>query len=1034
MEEKGIIRPSNSPWSAPIVIVQKKDGTARFCVDYRALNDKTRKDAYPIPRIEDNLDALEGSTWFSTLDLASGYWQVAVAEKDKPKTAFTTKFGLYEFNVLPFGLTNGPATFQRLMEQVLKGLQWRTLVLYLDDIVVFSSSLEEHLERLEAVFGRLREAGLKLKPRKCRFFQRQVNFLGHIIDEKGIHTDPEKVKQIQTWACPRNVHDVRVFLGLTSYYRRFVKDYAKKASPLYKLTKKDVEFIWSEEQEAAFQNLKQELAECTQLAYPKCGEGPFILDTDASGEAIGAVLSQIQEGKEQVLAFGSRCLSAAERNYCVTRKELLAVVYFMCYYKHYLLGSEVTVRSDHGSLRWLKEMKNPTGQVARWIERLAPFHWKIEHRAGKQHTNADAMSRKQCVGDCVQCLKMFPDIQEGMERERQLLAELGEVVLTVNRVNKATGPRKGRGQRKAEHRAERDEELIHEVRGIWDKEEIAQAVSRDPVLAKLLTWETKPRWEEIATESTEIKYYWQLWGTGRIAIRDGLLWFKWDVDGSQFQWKLVVPRSYQARVLEVLHDHPAAGHFGEVRSIALMRRVPVYWFKCYKAMRMHCRACDLCLRCKPQVKRPRAPMQSFTAGEPLERMAIDIKGELHQSRNGNSVILVAVDYFTKFVVLVPLPDQRAITVAKAMVNEVFTKIGIPRLLHSDRGTDFMSALFQETCNLLQIEKTATTPWRPQSDGMVERFNRTLGSMLRQHVDQTQDDWDELLPLCALAYNSSKHTSSGYTPNFLMFGRDFRVPLEYVLPTPDEDEWNWTTYKTVDHYVKRLAESLQQTYALTREALQRSVAVQKRYYNKKAKERKFAVGQSVWLYNPRRRRGRTPKLDIPWEGPYAIVRILGDVLYEIQASRRSKSKIVHVDKLAATKQTYDTSWVSALPQRKKEQEKAEEILTDLSKMFERAADRDEGVVNPIQEPEVLGEGVVEVDSDPVIPAEENVDGDETISSGGGAEVADPEPEAIDEPDVKVPKGDPTMQKTTRSGKQYYVGNQAREAAAPGLSTA
>jgi hypothetical protein len=295
------------------------------------------------------------------------------------------------------------------MEKVLHGLQWKTCVLYLDDIVVFSRTLEEHVKRLKEVFQRLADAGLKLKPKKCAFFRRQVHFLGHVVDSDGIHTDPEKVKKIQEWATPSSVHDVRVFLGLTSYYRKYVRDYALIASPLYQLTKKDEEFHWEGAQDMAFETLKQVLTEHTVLSYPKLGAGEFVLDTDASGTAIGAVLSQVQDGEEKVLAFGSRCLSEPEKNYCVTRKELLALVYFMCYYKHYLIGTNVKVRTDHGSLTWLKNMKNPTGQVARWLEKLAPFDWHIEHRPGRQHGNADALSRRLCPGDCAQCLRMSPD-------------------------------------------------------------------------------------------------------------------------------------------------------------------------------------------------------------------------------------------------------------------------------------------------------------------------------------------------------------------------------------------------------------------------------------------------------------------------------------------------------------------------------------------------------------------------------------------------------------------------------------------------
>ena len=562
MEDKGIIRPSMSPWSAPVVIVQKKDGTLRFCVDYRGLNAKTIKDAYPLPRIEDNLDSLRGAHWFTTLDLASGYWQVAVAEKDKPKTAFTTRFGLYEFNVLPFGLTNGPATFQRLMERVLRGLQWKILVLYLDDIIVFADTFLEHMLRLEKVLQRLREANLRLKLKKCQFFKNQVNFLGHVIDCKGIHMDPEKVRTINDWLTPVDLHDLRSFLGLAAYYRRFVKGYAAIASPLYDLTRKNVDFQWGEAQQEAFEQIKSDLTNMVTLSYPVSGT-EFLLDTDASASAIGAVLSQVQDGVEKVISFGSRCLSTSERNYCVTRKEMLAVVYFMCHYKHYLIGAHVTVRSDHGSLRWLKNMKQPTGQVARWMERLAPFDWVIQHRPGRHHQNADALSRARCPGDCVQCSKIRATVDPKFLNDLKLLESLQEEVLTIGLCQRAEAQKNALPVRKANaapgkpsrrrktRRMASDQVTVDEFKGIWDLESLQQATAADPVLKEILTWQTRPSWEEVATKSLELKFYWQSWPNGRVTVRNDLVWYQWSNTHNSFTWKLVVPNTLQIRVLEL---------------------------------------------------------------------------------------------------------------------------------------------------------------------------------------------------------------------------------------------------------------------------------------------------------------------------------------------------------------------------------------------------------------------------------------------------------------------------------------------------
>ena len=295
MLKKGVIEPSSSPWTSPIVLVKKKDGSTRFCVDYRKLNEVTVKDSYPLPRIDDCLDALAGCSWFSNLDLCSGYWQVAMNEEDKPKTAFSTGNGLYQFTVMSFGLCNAPATFERLMEKVLSGLPWEVCLLYLDDIIVHGREFTEAIERLRTVLQRLRDAGLKLSPKKCILLQKSVPFLGHVVNNHGVSTDPKKIEAVRTWPSPQTAKDVKSFLGLCSYYRRFVRDFSDIARPLYKLTEGQREFRWTSECEDAFRRLKALLTTAPILAFPNT-DGLFILDTDASNTGLGVVLSQVQGG------------------------------------------------------------------------------------------------------------------------------------------------------------------------------------------------------------------------------------------------------------------------------------------------------------------------------------------------------------------------------------------------------------------------------------------------------------------------------------------------------------------------------------------------------------------------------------------------------------------------------------------------------------------------------------------------------------------------------------------------------------------
>jgi hypothetical protein len=375
--------------------VKKKDGKTRFCIDYRKINNVTRKDAYPIPRIEDMLDALGGSQWFTTLDLASGYWQVEVDEASQDKTAFVTKYGTYEFTIMPFGLTNAPATFQRLMNKVLNGMLNRGVVVYLDDINIYTKTFEEHLEKLEEVFRRIKVAGLKIKPSKCKFAKSELTFLGHVISNKGILPDPDKIEKVKNFPRPTNITGIRSFLGLASYYRKFIKDFSALARPMNQLIKKNEPFVWTQEQEDSFNTLKQALISEPVLQYPDFDK-TFYLMTDGSGKGFGAVLSQKNEkGKDYVIAYASQSIGGAKKNYSATELELAAAVWAIEKFYHYLAYKHFVLLTDHSAIKYLKSnpIKVQKGRLAKWSLRTQSYDFTIEHRAGKDNANADALSR-----------------------------------------------------------------------------------------------------------------------------------------------------------------------------------------------------------------------------------------------------------------------------------------------------------------------------------------------------------------------------------------------------------------------------------------------------------------------------------------------------------------------------------------------------------------------------------------------------------------------------------------------------------------
>ena len=719
----GTIRESESPYSSNIVLVRKKDNSLRFCLDYRTLNNRTRKDAYALPRFDDTIDTLAGSKYFSKLDLRSGYWQVEMEEESKPLTAFSVgNFGFYECERLGFGLCNAPATFQRLMEKCMGELHLRECLIFIDDILIFSKTFEEHIQRLEAVFARLEEHNLKLKPSKCEFFNTSVLYLGHFVSRDGIATDPEKTEAVSNWQIPCDIASLRKFLGFAGYYRRFVKDYASIAQPLHALLeghcthkpkKKGkkaavpAEWIWGEAQQTAFDSLKEKLTSPPVLAYADYSL-PFIIHTDASGKGLGAILYQKQDGVERVIAYASRGLRQGERRYPAHKLEFLALKWAVTDKFHdYLMGNSFEVVTDSNPLTYVLTSAKLDATGHRWVAALANYDFSIKYRSGKQNIDADALSR------------LFPDTVQAICQAITVDIPLVETVSGSD----------------TSHLASDGVLNLDDISNIdWQKEQL-----EDPVLARVIhlrSGDSRPRERLLRKESQPVQKFLREWN--KLHFRENILYRTATLDGQPVE-QLVVPDAFKIKAMKGVHDE--AGHQGKEKTLWLARQ-RFYWPGLEKDVVTRVESCPRCVRRKTPVK-PVAQLKPIDSTYPMELVCMDFLS-LEKCKGGYEHILVITDHFTRYAQAIPCRNQTAQTTAKALYEHFIRYYSFPTRLHSDQGRNFESRVIKELCRIAQTEKTRTTPYHPMGNGSAERFNQTLLKMLGTLDNSQKADWKSFI--------------------------------------------------------------------------------------------------------------------------------------------------------------------------------------------------------------------------------------------------------------------------------------------------
>ncbi|SPC63495.1 uncharacterized protein UHOD_11281 [Ustilago sp. UG-2017b] len=843
---KGFISPSDSPAASPILFVKKKEGSLRLCVDYRGLNQITIRNRYPLPLIDELLDRLCEARFFTRIDLRGAYNLLHIAKGDKWKTAFRTRYGLFQYNVMPFGLTNAPASFQHLMNDMFKDMLDRSLIIYLGDLLIYSSTLKQHQGHVSAVLARLRQAGLYAKAEKCQFSTSQTEFLGFVVSDQGVSMDPSKTEVITNWPVPKLVHDVQVFLGFCNFYRKFIPQYSRTAYPLMQLLRKEAQsapFAWNNEAQHAFEQLRSAFGTDTILHHFDPIR-PIIVETDASDFAVAAVLSQsFDQGTRHPIAFFSKKLDPAQLNYPIFDKEMFAIVAAFKHWRQYLEGAkfQVQVLTNHRSLEYFTTTKQLNRRQARWSELLADFDFVIQYRPGAQAGLPDALTRRSDMRPMDRGLSLMqehnPDNFQTLLKPHQLrLAATG--ILTVKS-------------------------------DITDK--IRDALSRDPWTSSLL--------EQVHLGSSP---------TGFVINSMNLL---------TYQDLVVVPDVDDLRLLIVQdrHNSPSAEHPGRRKTLSLVRR-SFFWLGMSKFVHTFVDSCETCRRIKAVRHKPYGHLKSLPVPpHPWSSISMDLIEQLPPSSDFTA-ILVVVDRLTKMAIFVPTTNELdAPELAKLLLRHVYSKHGLPTSIVSDRGSEFTSHFWCSLSTLLGIENHFSSAYHPQSDGQTERVNQVLEQFLRGYSNHLQTDWSDLLPLAEFSYNNAEHASTQLTPFFANYGYHPCFSFDNTDPAP------LPLFPATRWY----ADQLKQLHEYVYGELDKANSQSAEQFNKhRLPSPQFQPGDRVWLSAENIHSLRpTKKLDYRCLGPFSISEVISSHAYRLQLP--PSMKIHNVDIEYEVKQVLDS---------------------------------------------------------------------------------------------------------------------------------
>ena len=923
----GWIRESKSSYASPIVCVRKKDGSMRLCVDYRKLNLKMIPDRHPIPRVQDLLDGLGGQKYFTTLDMAKAYHQGFVKEACRKYTAFATPWALYEWLRIPFGLKNAPAAFQRYICRALMGLLDRVCLAYLDDILVYGKTLGEHKANLRKVFRRLRAKGIKLRVDKCFFAMKEVRYLGRLVSEHGYRPDPEDIKALEKFReSPKNVGEVRSMVGFLSYYRGHVENFAKKMKPVYDLIKwkdspglgskggkkgksgggydKRAPVVWSDTLQAIIDDVIDTLQSPSVMAYPDFDK-PFILNCDASGHGLGAVLYQQQGDDLRVISYASRTLSETEKNYHLHsgKLEFLALKWsvtdkFSDYLGH---GSKFTVFTDNNPLTYVMSSAKLNATGMRWVNELSEYDFTLKYKPGKSNTDADGLSRNPLPMSSAKSAAPTKNLIANLQREctsvmtrddlAQILSPPDSCYVTTANVNTI------------DLTSLQDASLppLDTV----SKVDLSEAQRVDDVIGpvyKAVIESQRPNRREVSELSRKTRLLFSQWN--KFSIRDGVLLRK----TNKFM-QIVLPAKYHEIVYRELHV--GMGHLASDRVEDLARQ-RFYWPHMSSDIDYFIRKKCSCLFTKQPNIQEKAKLVPLNATHPFEVVSVDfMEIDKHAPKSGFRYVLVVCDHFTRFSQAYATKTKSSRAAAEKIFSNFILQYGFPSRIHHDQGSEWNNKLFQHLHRLTNIKASNTTPYHPMGDPYVERYNRTLKNMLSSIPEKEKKRWRNHLPKLCFAYNSTVHKATGYTPFYLLFGRESRLRVDGAFPSFTDQVEN-PSRKSYAKFASEWKERMNEAFKLADQNSDKSKQYNKTKYDARVNCAKLNVGDRVLVRNVR----PEGKLASFWSPDVFVVsRQRGELpVFELRKydSKSSKVRVLHRNLLKCVNELVPPEAQSSLP--------------------------------------------------------------------------------------------------------------------------